>query len=139
MQNVTIRLTVIGGSPETKAATIQSTTALLHLFSGSTISRARCGLEILFDEDTDFPLESSFLSVLGNLTGFKTVVLRLLSMKNAFEGLEMVITPAYKTLDEYLKMKLGDGEAGRWFDESRTYCLTYHPRERAACKSAALV
>ncbi len=139
MQNIDIRLNIISGSPETKVATIQSTTALLDLFSGSTLPRGRCKLAILTGEDTDFPLEASFLGVLGNLTGFRTVILLLLSMEHAFEGLEMVMLPAYKTLDEYLKMKLGGGEAAGWLDEFRAYCLTYHPRGRAACKSTASV
>ncbi len=127
MQNIDIRLNIISGSPETKVATIQSTTALLDLFSGSTFPRGRCKLAILTSEDTDFPLEASFLRVLGNLTGFKTVLLLLLSIKNAFEGVAMVMLPAYKTLDEYLKTKLGGGEVAGWLDEFRAYSLTYHP------------
>ena len=138
MQNIDIWLNLISGSPETKVAKIQSTTAFLHLFSGPTIPRGRCRIAILTGMDTDCPLEASFLSVLGNLTGFRTVILQLLSIKNAFEGgLDLVILPAYKTLDEDLKTKLGGGEAAGWFDELGAYNLTYYPRGRAASKSAA--
>ena len=87
---------------------------------------------------SDFLLEASFLDALGKLTGFKTVFVTL-TVQLWAEGVNPELkTSNYHRLDEYLKVMLGGGEAGK-FDKAGRYCLTYHPRERAARRTAASV
>lgn len=80
---------------------------------------------------SDFLVDASFLDALGKLAGFKTVAVTLTVQLYA-EGVNPELKSSnYYKLDEYLKVMLGAGEAGK-FDETGRYCLFYHPRGRAA-------
>ena len=87
---------------------------------------------------SNFLLEASFLDALGKLTGFKTVVVTL-TVQVWAEGVNPELkTSNYHRLDEYLKVMLGGGEAGK-FDKAGRYCLTYHPLGHAASRKATSV
>ena len=117
---------------------LQFATSMLEFYSGSSILRSTLVINIRLMGSTDFLLEASFLDALGKLTGFKTVVVTL-TVQLWAEGLNPELkTSNYYRLDEYLKVMLGAGEAGK-FDKAGRYCLTYHPRGHAACRKTASV
>lgn len=134
MQNINIR---IDNSTDWKQSQnrMNYATRMLGLFGGSSIPRSTVVIDTIFVIFSDYLLEASFVDALGKLTGFKTVavtVKMLHFMRPDCNG------PNYNILDEYLKVMLGGGEGGK-FDKAGRYCLTYHPRGRAACRKTALV
>lgn len=139
MQRITIQLDILSFYPKNRLAILQSTSSLLRLFSGPTIPRADCAITILFAKDANPLLEGSFLKVLGELAGFKTVALKLAFLTNGRNNLRKVMLPTYETMDEYLTVMLGPGEAGDLDEDGAYHRLTYHPRGRPAYQKATPV
>ena len=140
MQRITVQVDILSIYPKTtRLAILQSTTSLLHLFSGPTIPRAHCAITILFAKDANPLLEASFLKALGELTGFKTVALKLACLRNGRVDLRKKQLATYKSIDEYLTVMLGPGEAGNLDEDGAYHRLTYHPRGRPAYQKATPV
>ena len=134
MQNIEIQHCHFGGLAFSQGNEefLQSTISTLKLLGGSSVPRSTLVINILSVNSNDFLLEASFFDALGKLTGFKTVVVRLRTVRLKFKNSN------YDMLDEYLKVMLGGGEAAK-LDEAGRHCLTYHPRGRAACGRTASV
>lgn len=134
MQNIFIQLDMLTSSPQSNDTTLQSTTSILRFSGGAIIPRTNCIIQVQFDVFSDFLLEASFLDALGKLTGFKTVIVELMLINGSVGRLK---SSTYRTLDEYLSVMLGAGEAEE-LDEDGYYRMTYHPRGRTACTDAGL-